>query len=480
MIRPSDTPLRSRFFGSRDFYRRLLTVAIPIMVQSGITNFVGMLDNIMVGQIGTAQMSGVSIVNQLLFVFNLCCFGGFAGPGIYTAQFYGQGNDDGVRYTFRFKLYIALAISAVGFAVLTLFRDPLIRMYLTRETGGAGAAETYGYACQYLAVMLVHLLPFALTQAYSSTLRGTGETVVPMVSGFAAVLVNLVFNYLLIFGKCGFPELGVAGAAIATVIARLVELAIIVVYTHTHTKKFRFAAGLYRSPRVPARLIREMTVKGAPLLINEALWSSGQALLMQSYSVRGMLVIAAFNIANTLSNVFSAVFISMGEATAILLGHELGSGDPDVRNDANRMAVFTILLCCATGAVLFLLAPLFPEIYKTEADVKALATSFIRIGALCMPIYAYANAAYFTLRSGGKTLITFLSDAGYVWAVSLPAAFLLTRLTGWPIRPIYIFVQLLEFVKCVIGFILVQKGIWVQDLTKTAGVPAGADSPETD
>ena len=221
-----------QFIGDRAFYRRVLGVAIPIIIQNGITNFVSMLDNIMVGQVGTVPMSGVAIVNQLLFVFNLCVFGAASGAGIFTAQFFGSQDQEGVRHTFRFKIMVGLLLGAAGIGIFLTAGPPLINLYLTGEGSAKDAALTLAYGLRYLRVMLFGLLPFALSNAYASTLRESGQTVVPMLAGVAAVLVNLVFNYILIFGKFGAPALGVVGAAAATVISRYVELAIVAGWTH--------------------------------------------------------------------------------------------------------------------------------------------------------------------------------------------------------------------------------------------------------
>ena len=208
-----------RYIGDKAFYRRVFAVAVPIIVQMGITNFVSMLDNIMVGQIGTLPMSGVSIVNGLIFVFNLCIFGASSGAGIFTAQFYGSGDEEGVRYTFRFKILICAAISAIGIALFLLGDSFLIGLYLTGEGDPAEAAEVLHYGLQYLYIMVWGFLPFALTNAYSSTLKESGNTFVPMVAGITATVVNLVGNYILIFGHFGAPVMGVEGAALATVLS---------------------------------------------------------------------------------------------------------------------------------------------------------------------------------------------------------------------------------------------------------------------
>ena len=216
---------------NKHFNRRILAVALPMMIQNGITNFVQMLDNVMVGQVGTIPMSGVAIVNQLMFVFNLCIFGAASGAGIFTAQFQGREDHEGIRHTFRFKILVGLLLSALGAGVFLTFGRELIGLYLTGEGTPADAAATMDYGLRYLKVMLFGLIPFALSNAYSGTLRETGQTRVPMAAGIAAVLVNLVGNYVLIFGHFGAPALGVVGAAAATVISRYVELAIVALWT---------------------------------------------------------------------------------------------------------------------------------------------------------------------------------------------------------------------------------------------------------
>ena len=218
------------------YFRRMLTVAVPIMIQSGVTNFVSMLDNIMVGQVGTLQMSGVSIVNQLMIVFNLCIFGAMSGAGIFTAQFYGKKDSAGVKNTMQYKLIFAFLLTAVGIAAFVTKGDDLIGAYLQGEAAEGERELVASYAAEYLEIMLIGLLPFALSQAYASTLRETSDRVVPMISTVAAVLINFALNYILIFGHLGAPELGINGAAIATVISRFAELGILVVWAHTHKR----------------------------------------------------------------------------------------------------------------------------------------------------------------------------------------------------------------------------------------------------
>ncbi|MBE6703138.1 MAG: MATE family efflux transporter, partial [Ruminococcaceae bacterium] len=244
-----------KFIGDKAFYRTVLAVAVPIMIQNGFTNLVNLLDNIMVGRLGTECMSGVSIVNQFIFVFNLLIFGAVSAAGIFTAQYHGLGDTEGVRQTFRLKWIINLSAGVLGVLIFALFGSGLIGTFLHEGGTEGDLALTLAQGQQYLYWMLIGLIPYAISQAYASTMRETGETVLPMIASIAAVLTNFVLNLILIFGLLGLPALGVAGAAIATVASRFVELAILAVWGHTHIKRCPFLSEVFRSFSVSKTLV---------------------------------------------------------------------------------------------------------------------------------------------------------------------------------------------------------------------------------
>lgn len=455
----------SRYLGTKDFYKMVFAILLPIVLQNGITNFVSMLDNIMVGRLNTEAMSGVSIVNQYTFIFNLCTFGGMAGAGIFGAQYYGSGNMDAMRGTVQYKLAIAVLISVAGIVIFSSLDEELISLFLHESDSTSGLAETMECAKTYLRIILIGLPPFAFVQVYSTSLRESGETKIPMYASFAAVLVNLVFNYLLIFGRLGFPRLGVAGAAIATVISRYVELMLIVIWSHTHTDKYPFFTGIYKKIFVTAKMFALITVKGSPLLINEILWSSGNTIMNQSYSIRGLDAVAACNINSTLFGTFSVIVFSIGTATSIILGQLLGSDKTEeARLTARRLLTFSFLSGLCVTAVMSICAPLFPMIYNTTDAVRRAARGLILVAGAFMPLYGMENTCYFILRSGGKTMITFLFDGGSMWLVYIPTAYLLSRFTAIPIVPMYALCQCTSFIKLTFGLIMVKKGIWIHNL----------------
>lgn len=465
MVSSSSLTLRECMLGDRGFYRRVAVVVLPIIVQNTLSNVVSLLDNVMVGQVGTLPMSAVAIVNQLLFVFNLCIWGALAGSGIFGAQFYGQGNMEGVRQTFRIKLVIATVLTVGALGLFIGNGVPMIQSYIAADTPAADAAATLDYARGYLRVMLAGLIPFAITQAYAGTLRESGQTTLPMQASMIAMVVNFFLNLLLIFGLCGLPALGVVGAGLATTISRFVECCIVITAAHRSSERYPFMRGIYRHFSIPLPLLRQVLLKSAPLLVNEFLWSLSQATLLQCYSVRGIQVVAAMNISNTISQIFNEVFLSLGNATAILVGQELGGNHlVNARRTAWRMITLSVFSCFVMGGALALCSPFIPHIYNTEPEIRLLASQMIRIVACCMALFAFANASYFTLRSGGKTLITFVFDSGFTWLVSVPAAVFLTRYTAVPVVTAYFIVSALDIIKCVLGFILVRRGSWVRNI----------------
>ncbi len=458
---------KENFIGDKNFYQKLFILIIPMIIQQGITSFVSLLDNVMVGRLGTESMSGVAIVNQLLFVFNLTIFGALSGASIFGAQFFGKGDHKGVRYAFRFKIILSILIVTVATVILLFFKDPLISLFLTESESGGSLAFTLFEAKNYLMIMVIGLLPFGLSQAYSSTLRETGETLSPMIASCIAILVNLVFNYILIFGNLGAPKLGVVGAAIATVMARYVEAAYLIIQTHLQKEKFEFIQGAFFSLYIPSNIVKNIMITGTPLMLNEVLWSVGNTLINQSYSTRGLSVVAAVNITTTVWQLFCVVMFAMGSAVSIMIGQLLGSGKlEEAKRTDNKLLFFTVFLHMGIGALIILTSPLIPLIYNTEVEVRQLTTTLLIIAGASLPLHAFVHVTYFTLRSGGKTFITFLFDCVFTWIVSLPIAFVLSRYTDLPVMWIYFSVQFADVIKVVIGTILLRSGIWINNIVE--------------
>ena len=461
--------LKRKFIGTKDFYIYVLGIAVPMIIQNAITSFVSFLDNIMVGQIGTEQMSGVAIVNQLIFVFNICIFGGVSGAGIFGTQFFGKGDYEGQKHTFRFKLYACTVITVIALLLTGFMSTELISLYLS-DTGSVGDITlALKYGKQYLAIMMLGLAPFALSQTYINTIRETGQTLIPMIASMAAVFTNLILDYCMIFGKFGFPQMGVEGAALATVIARFIECLIVVIWTHLNPEKNKFIVGAYKSLHIPANILKDIFKKGTPLMLNEIMWSVGMTVIVQCYAVRGLEVVAAQNISSTITNLFNIVYIQLGGAISIVVGQLLGAGKLKEARDADNKMIFLVVTACMGMAVLMsILGRSFPGIYNTEESIKQLAEKFIIISALVMPLCAFCHSTYFTLRSGGKTVVTFIFDSVYTWVIVIPVAYCLANFTSWNIVFVFLCVQSMEFVKAIIGFFMVKSDVWLNNIVNEA------------
>ncbi|MBQ8267390.1 MAG: polysaccharide biosynthesis C-terminal domain-containing protein, partial [Clostridia bacterium] len=303
-----------------------------------------------------------------------------------------------------------------------------------------------------------------ISQCYGSTLREAGQSTVPMIAGVVAVAVNLSLNYVLIFGKLGAPRMGVNGAAIATVVSRFAELAFLVAYTFIKREKCVFILDGWKSPYISLKLIGNIFKKGMPLMLNETLWASGIATVNGFYSQRGLDVVAANNISQTFFNVFSVAFMSVGIAIGILLGHDLGAGKDkqEIKDTAFKSIAFSVFVSVIIAVLYALCAIFIPRIYNISDNAKSIATALMQITALAMPIEALAHASYFTLRSGGKVIITLIFDSFFVWSISVTAAAILVNYTSLGILTIYFICQMLNIIKCILGYIFVKRGSWLK------------------
>ena len=456
----------NHYIGDRAFYKKLIVLLIPLMLQQALSSVVNLLDNVMVGQLTTESFSAVSIVNQLMFVFNLTVFGAMAGASIFGAQYHGHGSPEGVRYTFRFRLMVALGLGSLGIALFLAAGDPLIQLYLNQDASSHGDLElAFTEAKAYLAVCLWGIIPFALSNSLSSALRDTGETFTPMLAGIIAIVTNAVLNYILIFGHLGIQAMGVRGAALATVISRWVEMAFLFIRALRSREKYVFLQGAFRSLHVPWTVIRPILITGWPLLINELLWSISSALVNQCYSLRGLDALAATNICGTVWQLFAIVMMSMGSAISIMVGQQLGSGDKELARDTARKLIFADLATSILmGVAMILVSPLIPQVYNTSEHVRSLTARMLIVVGAVLPVDAATHASYFIMRSGGKTMLTFLFDCGFSWLITLPLAFCLTRFTGMDIFWVYSIVQFANLAKAAAGLWIVKSGMWLHTI----------------
>lgn len=453
--------------GTKAFYKRILALSIPVMIQNGITNLVNLLDNVMVGSLGTEALSAVSIVNQFIFIFNLVIFGATSAAGIFTAQYHGSGDHEGVRSTVRFKGIINILASVVCIAIFLIFDEELINLFLFDGSAEGNLDLTLSLAKDYLKIAVVGFVPFGLANVYLSTLRETGDTVRPVYASAVAVATNCIGNAILIFGLLGAPALGVKGAAIATVLSRFVEFFILAIYSHTHREKCYFAKGLWRTLKIPTSLFGRILIKGLPLMLNEFFWSLAVTMRNQAYATRGLDVVAAQTVAVTVHNLVSVIWMSVGFSIAFIVGNLLGAGRvEEARDTGNKMMALSVVVGVGLGGLMAALSPVFPLLFGVSGEVFRLSEFMLIVFGVCTPIMAFCHASYFTLRTGGKIFITVLLDAGFMWAIAVPVSYCLSRFTSMPIEPLFILSQACEGIKCLLAFILVSKVNWASRLVE--------------
>lgn len=456
--------VKYKLIGNKEFYKTLFVVAIPIMLQSAITNFVGLIDNLMVGSLGTLQMSSVSICNQIINVFQLLTFASANASGIFLAQYYGKRDDEGMANCFRFKAYSMAVLYIVAMAVFVFGGKQIIMLYLGNNDPST-IAETMAYASSYMKIILIGLLPFAINITVSYSIREIGDTVPPMIASSVAVMVNTLLNYTLIFGHFGLPQLGIKGAAIATVIARFTEMTITVGYAFSKRYTIPFIRHMFDTLTVPTTLIRDIMVKGFPLVINEFFYAIGMAMIVQAYSMKGIEAVAAYNIVNTVANVLFVANIAFGNAIAIIVGRLLGAGEIEQAKQTDAQIIFfSFMLNIVIGLVMFMFVPLVPELYNTSADIKLMAANMLRFYSFYLPVSSLYMSAYFTIRSGGNTFLTFFFDGFYSACISFPLAYVLCRFTGLSIVQVYMIVMSFDIFKVFIGMGLISRGTWAKNI----------------
>lgn len=451
------------YLGDRKFYKMVMIIALPIILQNFVTNLVNMIDNLMVGSLGTEEMSAVSIVNQLIFVYNLSIFGALGSAGIFTSQYYGKGDILGIRYTIRFKFINCVVIIAISFALLIFAKTELISLYLHEGSQDCDLSLAMDFAKQYLDIMLIGLIPYAFSQLYASTLKETGETFVPMAASITAVVVNTVINYFLIFGVWFFPKLGVRGAAVGTVISRFAEFGIIYIYVMCMRKKHSYFKGAFKSLYIPLNMLKNLCIKGIPLMTNEFIWAVGTTALTIAYSNYGLAVVAGQSISATIVNLINMIYKSLGITIGIIAGHNLGAREYDKAVDnVKKLNFFALLTSIALAAITIFIAHPLTGLYNVSAESKMIAVNFIIISALFMPFVCVENSAYFTLRAGGRVLITTLFDGAFVLFVSAPMALVCQSIA--PVFVTYFAVQMTSVLKAVLGTVLVNKRVWVRNI----------------
>lgn len=444
--------------GDRAFYRQLIAVAAPLVLQQLITTSVQLVDNIMVGTLGESAIGSVSIVNQLYFIVILITFGAMGGAGVFSAQYFGSKDYDKLKQTFRFKLLVGFLVAVLSFIVFSFFGESLLGLFTDNSTTIQGGLS-------YLNIAKWSAFPWILSVAISNTFRETGITKPLLKISIVAILTNTVLNFILIFGFLGFPALGVVGAAIATLISRFVELGLTLVLLKKRGKLF--SSKIFQMFHIDKKILAAIIIMAIPLTLNEALWATGQTVFFHAYSTRGDDALAAMSITGTISQLVFVTFGGIATAVAVLVGNTLGKNQlQEAKDNARKLIAFSVFIAVLAGMILFGLSFIMPGLYDVSIEAIHIAEFNLRINAIFIPFFSFNVALYFTLRSGGDTKSTFMMDAGFMWLIPVPISLILAYFTSLPVIYMFLIVQMLDIPKMIFGLSRYRKGHWIKNLAQ--------------
>jgi putative MATE family efflux protein len=448
----------SSFFGDRQFFKLLFTLAIPIMLQNLVNSLVNILDTVMIGQLGTVEIAAVGLGNQFFFLYNMILFGICSGGGIFTAQFWGKHDISGIRKNMGLCLVLGLGAGIVFTLAALYFPRSIIGVY-SRDP------EVIRAGGSYLGGLAAAFIPYAVSFVFSATLISTEHVRIPMVTTIIALSMNAGLNYLFIFGAGPVPAMGVKGAALATVIARIAEMCILagVSYAgrYAHAGPVRELLG-FRLPYF-GRFLRI----AAPVMINELIWSLGvntQNLILARTHTDA---IAAFNITNTVSQLTWVVFMGLGNGAGVLIGKKIGEGNERAaRNYAAWITRFAPCLAAGVALFLFPLSRLLPVLFKVNEEVLAITSGMFIILICSYPFRAFNMSMVIGVcRAGGDTLFCAFFDLFFMWCVALPLAAAASFVFHAPVWIIYLCIVLEEPLKMSIGFLRLRSGKWLHNVT---------------
>jgi putative MATE family efflux protein len=430
----------------KQFMKRFFAITFPVMVQTLVSFIVTFVDNIMVGGVSNEAVSAVYAVNQASFLFFVVSYGLFSGAAIYVQQFAGAKDVKHLRQAFLFKIVIGTGFLILSLPLLYAFGSQLVTFYSRSDANQAGILAQ---AALYMPILFLSYIPLIYATSYASTLRETGRTKLPMIVGVIALSSNVALNALFIYGL----RLGVIGAALATVIARLIEAGAIILIAHH--KKMDFCHGVYRQFKIEPKLFRLIAKKMWPLLINEILWSTGMIMQSLSFAERDN-VLSALSILSTTTEIFGIVFAGLGVGISVIVGSALG--------------VFISLI---VGGIMLMLSPFIPKLWvEVSPSQQLLATQMIIVYGIFLSVYSVCVSAYQILRAGGKTTQTMLMDSGLMWAGTVPLAWALALFTNLPLVLMFMILQTIDIIKMMLGLYLVKRGHWANNLTTEVTTPS--------
>ncbi len=445
-------------FNDKAFLKQTLAITIPIALQNLISASLNMIDTIMIGRLGESEIAAVGLSNQIFFLFHLFLFGVNSGAAIFTAQFWGKKDVKNIRRVLGIAL-TAGTVAAVFFSLIGLLIPGRVLSLFT------GDPVVIRLGSEYLRPVSISYLFTALTLTYSFVLRSTGQVTMPLIINFIALSINTCFNYLLIYGHYGFPRMEVAGAAIATVLARVIEFGVL--FAIVYGKKMVPAGKLAELLDFKPSFVGKYFKTTIPVVLNEFLWALGVTMFTVVYARMGTGIIAAINIFGTIERISMVVFFGLAQAAAVMIGNRIGAGaETEALTYAKRFCSLGPVLGLLIGTVLIPATDSLLSVYNVPANVILIAKRIILIYALTLPfkIFNLINVVG-VLRSGGDTRFSLFLDTAGLWLIAVPLAFLSGLVWKLPPQQVYLLTAAEEVFKLGFGINRLLTGKWINNLT---------------
>ncbi len=441
---------------TKSYIIKVFTLALPVMFQQFITAFASLIDNLMVGSNGKHAINAVGASGSIFFVIMLLGYGVTNGVGIFIAQQFGSKKFKGMHHTFLIGIIASVILGTISAVFVYAFKDMLINIFTRVEIQHILAYKYLKIAVFTYPIILVSM---CITGAY----RRCGNTFSPMVAGLIAIGLNTFLNFLLINGNLGFPALGVQGAAIATLIARIVELIILIIIMEI--KHMPFRPKFLDIFTIPLSLVKKVLTASVPLTINEFLWGTGMTLIMAFYGLKTEDNYTSVQMAYTTANLLFVVMSGFAISVSVLIGQELGK---DELEEAKNQSVMLNKLSVMTGLIVTLVAIMLsfitPNLYEVSPEIRENSANILRIIALYFPIYIITATLFFTLRAGGDVKGVLYVDGLFMIFIGVPIAFVLNKYFSLPIVLTFFIAQSTDILKLYVINLRYKTYIWVKKL----------------
>jgi len=441
-----------------EFYRTFLMIGIPLMIQQLVSSSLNFIDNLMIGRLGTDYIAAVGFANNVYRVYDLCLFGLYSGMGIFIAQYYGKRDFKVIKQILGTMIRVGIVIGLIFSSGAYLFSEKIIGIY-TKDP------EVLRIGVSYLKRAVFCYNFYSLTFAIGYTFRGIGLTRVPMLASACGVITNTCFNYLLIYGNYGFPRMEERGAATATIMARAVELTILlsIVFIKGYNIKGKFSE-YFKLPKI---LLREIVKRTIPVFFTELLWILGVLALTVAYSRLGTVASASVQISAVVDAFGAIIFMGISNASAIIIGHTIGQGNMRrAKLYSQKLLKMAVILALSVGILIQIFTPLIIGSYKLQdLETINLALTTMRIIGMFVSFKMINWVILIGLfRAGGDTKVAFLIDTGPLWCFAVPMAFIGAYL-GWPLYKVLLIVECGDVIKFILGAMRYRSMKWIRDVT---------------